>query len=146
MRLADTIHTRGQAVVWSGRREPAELYHAQLAAFGLTLAPARALKHALTSPGLLEQLLPAFEQRCEVVAGRTVSGDEVDVRPVLGELPLELGDALLGAADLAFDAARAGSGRGARARRGFLARLRGLRRGSSAGASRRRRNSAQPPG
>jgi ATP-dependent Clp protease adaptor protein ClpS len=39
MRLANTIHSRGQAVVWSGLREPAELYHAQLAGFGLTMAP-----------------------------------------------------------------------------------------------------------
>jgi ATP-dependent Clp protease adaptor protein ClpS len=39
LRMADTIHTRGQAVVWSGLREPAELYHGQLAAFGLTMAP-----------------------------------------------------------------------------------------------------------
>ena len=39
MRLANTIHTRGQAVVWSGHREPAELYHAQLAGYGLTMAP-----------------------------------------------------------------------------------------------------------
>ena len=35
----DKIHTRGQAIVWSGHREPAELYHAQLAGFGLTMAP-----------------------------------------------------------------------------------------------------------
>ncbi len=39
LRLANTIHTRGQAIVWSGLREPAELYHAQLSAFGLTMAP-----------------------------------------------------------------------------------------------------------
>ncbi len=39
LRLANTIHTRGQAVVWSGLREPAELYHSQLAALGLTMAP-----------------------------------------------------------------------------------------------------------
>jgi ATP-dependent Clp protease adaptor protein ClpS len=39
MRLAVRIHTRGQAVVWSGLREHAELYHAQLTAFGLTMAP-----------------------------------------------------------------------------------------------------------
>ena len=39
MRLANRIHTSGQAVVWSGLREPAELYHAQLAGQGLTMAP-----------------------------------------------------------------------------------------------------------
>jgi ATP-dependent Clp protease adaptor protein ClpS len=39
MRLANTIHTSGQAVVWSGTREHAELYHAQLHAHGLTMAP-----------------------------------------------------------------------------------------------------------
>ena len=39
MRLANTIHEAGQAVVWSGHREPAELYHAQLEAYGLTMAP-----------------------------------------------------------------------------------------------------------
>ena len=39
MRLATRIHTTGQAVVWSGHREPAELYHSQLEALGLTLAP-----------------------------------------------------------------------------------------------------------
>ena len=39
LRLADRIHTRGQAVVWSGLREPAELYWQQLKDFGLTMAP-----------------------------------------------------------------------------------------------------------
>ena len=39
MRLANRIHTRGQAIVWSGHRELAELYHAQLEGYGLTLAP-----------------------------------------------------------------------------------------------------------
>jgi ATP-dependent Clp protease adaptor protein ClpS len=39
MRLANTIHSAGQAVVWSGELELAELYHSQLAGFGLTLAP-----------------------------------------------------------------------------------------------------------
>jgi ATP-dependent Clp protease adaptor protein ClpS len=39
MRLANRIHSTGQAVVWSGHREPAELYHAQLQAHGLTMAP-----------------------------------------------------------------------------------------------------------
>jgi ATP-dependent Clp protease adaptor protein ClpS len=37
--LADRIHTRGQAIVWSGHREAAELYHAGLEDFGLTMAP-----------------------------------------------------------------------------------------------------------
>jgi ATP-dependent Clp protease adaptor protein ClpS len=39
MRLANTIHARGRAIVWSGHRELAELYHSQLGDFGLTLAP-----------------------------------------------------------------------------------------------------------
>jgi ATP-dependent Clp protease adaptor protein ClpS len=39
MRLANKIHSKGQAVVWSGHREPAELYHSQLAGYGLTMAP-----------------------------------------------------------------------------------------------------------
>jgi ATP-dependent Clp protease adaptor protein ClpS len=39
MRLANRIHSSGQAVVWSGNREPAELYHAQLEGRGLTMAP-----------------------------------------------------------------------------------------------------------
>jgi ATP-dependent Clp protease adaptor protein ClpS len=37
--FADRIHTTGQAVVWSGHREPAELYWEQLHAAGLTMAP-----------------------------------------------------------------------------------------------------------
>ena len=39
MRLANRIHTRGQAIVWSGHREAAELYHSQLGGYGLTMAP-----------------------------------------------------------------------------------------------------------
>ena len=39
MRLANRIHNTGQAVVWSGEREVAELYHAQLEGYGLTMAP-----------------------------------------------------------------------------------------------------------
>jgi ATP-dependent Clp protease adaptor protein ClpS len=39
MALANKIHTTGQALVWSGHREPAELYHSQLEACALTLAP-----------------------------------------------------------------------------------------------------------
>jgi ATP-dependent Clp protease adaptor protein ClpS len=38
MALANTIHNRGQALVWSGHRELAELYHSQLEGYGLTLA------------------------------------------------------------------------------------------------------------
>jgi len=38
MRLANEIHTRGQAIVWSGERELAELYHEQLEGYGLTMA------------------------------------------------------------------------------------------------------------
>jgi ATP-dependent Clp protease adaptor protein ClpS len=39
LRLADRIHNQGLAVVWSGPREPAELYWEQLKGFGLTMAP-----------------------------------------------------------------------------------------------------------
>jgi ATP-dependent Clp protease adaptor protein ClpS len=39
MKLANRIHNTGQAIVWSGHRELAELYHSQLDAAGLTLAP-----------------------------------------------------------------------------------------------------------
>lgn len=37
--IADRIHNTGQAVVWSGAREPAELYWEQLNEAGLTMAP-----------------------------------------------------------------------------------------------------------
>jgi ATP-dependent Clp protease adaptor protein ClpS len=36
---ADRIHHSGQAVVWSGPQEPAELYWEQLRGAGLTMAP-----------------------------------------------------------------------------------------------------------
>jgi ATP-dependent Clp protease adaptor protein ClpS len=39
MALANKIHNSGQAIVWSGEREPAELYWEELSAAGLTLAP-----------------------------------------------------------------------------------------------------------
>jgi ATP-dependent Clp protease adaptor protein ClpS len=39
LKLADAIHTSGRAVVWSGNKEPAELYWDQLRGFGLTMAP-----------------------------------------------------------------------------------------------------------
>ena len=39
MQLANRIHNTGQAVVWSGEREVAELYHSQLEGYGLTMAP-----------------------------------------------------------------------------------------------------------
>ena len=42
MQLATKVHNTGQAIVWSGHREAAELYHAQLEAHGLTLAPLEA--------------------------------------------------------------------------------------------------------
>ena len=38
-RMADEIHNNGRAIVWSGPREPAELYWEQLEAAGLTMAP-----------------------------------------------------------------------------------------------------------
>ena len=37
--IADRIHTAGLAVVWTGLKEPAELYWEQLADAGLTMAP-----------------------------------------------------------------------------------------------------------
>lgn len=39
MTLANTIHSSGRAVVWSGVREQAELYWEQLRDRGLTMAP-----------------------------------------------------------------------------------------------------------
>ncbi len=39
LQLAEQIHTGGRAVVWSGHREPAELYWDQLRGHGLTMAP-----------------------------------------------------------------------------------------------------------
>lgn len=39
LRIADKIHNTGQAVVWSGHRERAELYWQQLSDYGLTMAP-----------------------------------------------------------------------------------------------------------
>jgi len=39
MKLANRIHDTGQAIVWSGHKEQAELYWAELEAFGLTMAP-----------------------------------------------------------------------------------------------------------
>ena len=39
MVLANRIHNTGRASVWSGHKEPAELYWTQLKGFGLTLAP-----------------------------------------------------------------------------------------------------------
>ena len=38
-RIADRIHSSGQAIVWTGAREPAELYWQQLSEAGLTMAP-----------------------------------------------------------------------------------------------------------
>ncbi len=37
--VADRIHTTGQAIVWSGHQEQAELYWEQLRDAGLTMAP-----------------------------------------------------------------------------------------------------------
>ena len=39
MALANRIHNTGQAIVWSGLREPAELYWTRLQELGLTMAP-----------------------------------------------------------------------------------------------------------
>ena len=48
MRLANTIHTPGRAIVWSGHRELAELYWTGLEGLGLTMAPLEALNPSLT--------------------------------------------------------------------------------------------------
>jgi ATP-dependent Clp protease adaptor protein ClpS len=37
--LADKIHNTGQAIVWTGNKETAELYWEQLDGAGLTMAP-----------------------------------------------------------------------------------------------------------
>jgi ATP-dependent Clp protease adaptor protein ClpS len=37
--LADRIHASGRAIVWTGQKEPAELYWEQLSDAGLTMAP-----------------------------------------------------------------------------------------------------------
>ena len=37
--IADQIHNSGQAIVWTGQREPAEHYWEQLDSAGLTMAP-----------------------------------------------------------------------------------------------------------
>jgi ATP-dependent Clp protease adaptor protein ClpS len=39
MAFANQIHSSGQAIVWSGAKEPAELYWEQLSEAGLTMAP-----------------------------------------------------------------------------------------------------------
>jgi ATP-dependent Clp protease adaptor protein ClpS len=39
MAIANTIHNTGQAIVWSGEKEPAELYWEELKDAGLTMAP-----------------------------------------------------------------------------------------------------------
>ena len=39
LRIADRIHNSGRAVVWSGHKEPAELYWQSLKDSGLTMAP-----------------------------------------------------------------------------------------------------------
>jgi ATP-dependent Clp protease adaptor protein ClpS len=38
-KIADKIHNSGQAIVWAGPKEPAELYWEQLNEAGLTMAP-----------------------------------------------------------------------------------------------------------
>jgi ATP-dependent Clp protease adaptor protein ClpS len=42
LRIADRIHASGQAIVWSGHREAAELYWQGLKDSGLTMAPLEA--------------------------------------------------------------------------------------------------------
>lgn len=40
--LTNQVHFDGQAIVWVGPQEPAELYHQQLGRAGLTMAPLEA--------------------------------------------------------------------------------------------------------
>jgi ATP-dependent Clp protease adaptor protein ClpS len=40
--LTNQVHFEGQAIVWTGPQEPAELYHQQLRRAGLTMAPLEA--------------------------------------------------------------------------------------------------------
>jgi ATP-dependent Clp protease adaptor protein ClpS len=42
LQFANRIHSSGSAIVWSGMREPAELYHSMLGDAGLTMAPLEA--------------------------------------------------------------------------------------------------------
>jgi ATP-dependent Clp protease adaptor protein ClpS len=39
MQMANRIHNSGRAIVWTGAKEPAELYWEQLSQAGLTMAP-----------------------------------------------------------------------------------------------------------
>ena len=39
MQMANRIHNSGRAIVWTGAKEPAELYWQQLSEAGLTMAP-----------------------------------------------------------------------------------------------------------
>lgn len=39
MALANQIHSSGRAIVWTGPKEPAELYWEELTGAGLTMAP-----------------------------------------------------------------------------------------------------------
>jgi ATP-dependent Clp protease adaptor protein ClpS len=39
MALANRIHSSGRAIVWTGPKEPAELYWEELGGAGLTMAP-----------------------------------------------------------------------------------------------------------
>jgi ATP-dependent Clp protease adaptor protein ClpS len=40
--LTNQVHYQGQAIVWTGSQEQAELYHQQLRREGLTMAPLEA--------------------------------------------------------------------------------------------------------
>jgi ATP-dependent Clp protease adaptor protein ClpS len=39
MAMANQIHSSGRAIVWTGPKEPAELYWEELSGAGLTMAP-----------------------------------------------------------------------------------------------------------
>ena len=98
---------------------------------------------------LIEQLLPALEERRERVAAALVGGEHVDVRPVLGELLLELGDLGLARGDLR-SIRSSSDARGFGAAFGFVGFGFARSTGGSGFArasrsSRARRSSAQPP-
>ena len=98
--------------------------------------------------GLLEQPLPAPEELGQLVAGCAMGGEDVHVRPVVGELPLELGDPRLRRRDLRLEPLELRR-RPALRRAGRACsrlRLRTRASGSAAGAALRSRSrSAQPP-
>ena len=105
---------------------------------------------ASVTPATSRTALPAREQRLQIVAGAPVLRKDVDVRPVLGELLLELRDGRLERRDLVLDpvelgrALRALASASSRRTCGFgFSTFGGA--SSAARSSRMRTYSAQPP-